>query len=57
MQGKVRVKSALGYYRLSFLYLINSELYLYNDENDKDHKKMMVLTGAFVQEEDEQKEM
>ena len=48
MQGKLRVKSALGYYRVSFLNLVNSELYLYNDERDKVHTKMFVLSGAFV---------
>ena len=49
MQGKCRIKSALGYYRLCMINLVNSELYVYNDENDKDHKKMYILTSVFVQ--------
>jgi hypothetical protein len=48
MTGKCRVKTALGYYRVSYVNLINSELYIYNDENDLEHKKMFILTGTFV---------
>ena len=42
-----------GFYKMFWMSLVNSELYIFNDRNADDHIEMHILTGCYVNKIDE----
>lgn len=49
LKGSYLQKTALGYYKTSFMILKNAELYLYDDQYNMELEQMLILSpGVFV---------